>query len=284
MAQQLNLCDPRLLPRRPAWSSRHAAQALVLGLGLGLLATQGLRLLAARDEAMAQALTLGTAPLREQLGQLGSPLGHTPQELSRLKAVHEAQQRVLQALSAGVAGNREGHADYLLALARQAPGTVWITRFAVSEDGQSLELDGRMTDAAQLAAYLRRLNAEPRFRGRPFAQLQMRSLGSSAATASAELGATAEAEPQAAPITEFTLRSLPAGTPPGSTLAAAPGLVPGLPQSLPYGAEPRPQPEATPSPAAPALPSATGGSLAAAPDSARTPLLAANAHTSGVRP
>ncbi|OYU72850.1 MAG: hypothetical protein CFE45_38945, partial [Burkholderiales bacterium PBB5] len=54
----------------------------------------------------------------------------------------------------------------------------------------------RMTDASVLTDYLRKLNAEPRFKGRPFAQLTLRGTDNNGA---------------ALPYTEFALRSTPAG-------------------------------------------------------------------------
>ena len=102
------------------------------------------------------------------------------------------QRRIRTALEGGAAGGREGHADYLLALARQASGAVWITGFSVSDDGSAVELEGRMSDTAQLTDYLRRLNAEPRFKGRPFAQLNLKA---------------SDANGASLPHTEFALRS-----------------------------------------------------------------------------
>jgi len=113
-------------------------------------------------------------------------------ELAQLQQLETAQRRVRAALEAGAAGNREGHADYLTALGRQATGSLWITGFSVSDDGAAIDLEGRMTDANVLADYLRRLNAEPRFKGRPFAQLSLRGTDTNGS---------------ALPYTEFALRS-----------------------------------------------------------------------------
>ena len=103
------------------------------------------------------------------------------------------------------AGVREGHAGLLVALARQASGQVWLTGLAVSDDGQAIDLEGRMTDSSALADYLRRLNDEPRFKGRPFAQLTLKAAGNGG---------------ERLPYTEFSLRSAPAGA------AAATGTTP----------------------------------------------------------
>jgi hypothetical protein len=72
---------------------------------------------------------------------------------------------------------------------------VWITGLAVSDDGSAIDLEGRMTDSSMLADYLRRLNDEPRFKGRPFAQLTLKSAGGNG---------------ERLPYTEFVLRSTPA--------------------------------------------------------------------------
>ena len=79
-----------------------------------------------------------------------------------------------------------------------------MTGFAVSADGQSIELKGRMLDASALPDYLTRLNAEPVFKGRQFAQLQVTSMS------------TEGAETTGPRVTEFVLRS---GAPDSKELA-----------------------------------------------------------------
>ena len=80
-----------------------------------------------------------------------------------------------------------------------AQGSVWITGFGVSDDGSALELEGRMSAPHLLPDYLRRLNQEARFRGRPFAQLSLNAIDRSS-------GAVL-------PYTEFALRSAAAKAP-----------------------------------------------------------------------
>lgn len=117
-------------------------------------------------------------------------------ELARVRAVEMAMARV----QASVRGAAEGspapaYSAYFEALANQAHGALWITGFSVSPDGQALELRGRALDAAAVPDYLARLNAEPVFRGRQFAQLSLTSVSPDGA---------AESGPQ---LTEFVLRS-----------------------------------------------------------------------------
>lgn len=199
MAQQLNLFDPRFAPPRQLLSARHAVLALVGVLVLSWCCAQVLHWAADRAEADAQATQASMGPMRTQVGALGAQRdAGAAAELARLQAADATQRRVRAALEAGAAGGREGHAEVLLALARQASGQLWITGLAVSDDGAAIDLEGRMTDSSVLTDYLRRLNAEPRFNGRPFSQLTLRGVDSNGA---------------ALPYTEFALRSIPAAGP-----------------------------------------------------------------------
>jgi Tfp pilus assembly protein PilN len=199
MAQQLNLFDPRFARQTLRGSARQGLWAMAGAFVLGWAASQGLHWAAGQARAAAVAGEATMAPLQAQLmAQSASTPGSASAELLQLKNLDAAQRRIRAALDAGVAGHREGHADYLVALARQASDRLWITGFALSEDGSAIDLEGRMTDASALTHYLRQLNAEPRFKGRPFAQLSLRAV-----------------DPQsgALPYTEFALRSVSAASP-----------------------------------------------------------------------
>lgn len=193
MAQQLNLFDVRFAPRRQRCSARQASLALASLLVLAWGGAQALLWAAGQAQGEAQQIQAGMSPLRAQVSALSArQTGGAATELARLQALDTSQRRVRAALEAGAAGAREGHADLLLALARQAAGPLWITGLAVSDDGGAIVLEGRMRDSAVLADYLRRLNAEPRFKGRPFAQLTLNAVDNNGA---------------ALPYTEFALRS-----------------------------------------------------------------------------
>ncbi len=199
MAQQLNLFDTRFAPARLRYSARQGSLALAALLVLGWGGAQGLRWAADQAQAEAQATQANMAPLRAQVAALAAKQdAGAAAEVARLQAADATQRRVRAALEAGAAGVREGHAELLLALARQASGQLWITGLGVSDDGSAIDLEGRMTDSSVLTDYLRRLNAEPRFKGRPFAQLTLRGVDQSGA---------------ALPYTEFALRSTPAANP-----------------------------------------------------------------------
>ncbi len=199
MAQQLNLFDARFAPARLLFSARQTSLVLAGALLLAWAGAKGLHWAADQAQAGAQATQAGMAPLRAQVGTLATQQASgAATEMAQLQAADATQRRVRAALEAGAGGAREGHAELLLALARQASGQLWITGLGVSDDGTAIDLEGRMTDSSVLTDYLRRLNAEPRFKGRPFAQLTLRGVDSDGA---------------ALPYTEFALRSTPAASP-----------------------------------------------------------------------
>ena len=208
--QQLNLNDPRFTPRPVPVSARQTALAAGLLLAVLLLGATGLQLVSARASNEARRIDTELVPLRTALLKNAGQRSGPDQELPDLRALEASQRRIRNALQAGIAGSIEGHAGFLAALGRQAPGGVWITGLTVSEDGNALDLEGRMIDTAQFADYLRRLNAEPRFRGRPFGQLSLK-----VADSAPNSGALS-------PITDFVLRSAPAAVQPMG-LASAPG-------------------------------------------------------------
>ncbi len=176
-ARQINLFDARLAPQQQRFSARQGLLAMAGVAVLSLASAQGLRLAAKLASDNSQATEAQIAPLKAQRQALAAAATpSTGADLAALRTVEAGQRRIASALQAGVAGAREGHADYLAALARRASAQLWITGFSVSDDGSAIELAGRMADASVLADYLRSLNAEPRFKGRPFAQLSLKSV------------------------------------------------------------------------------------------------------------
>jgi Tfp pilus assembly protein PilN len=200
MAQQLNLFDARFAPQSLRFSAR-SALLLVLALLTGsALSAQALGWASRRAALAARATDTPMLPLRTQTQALSAlDAGGAANELTQLQALAAGQRRIASALASGLAGAREGHADYLVALARRATASLWITGFAVSEDGTAIELEGRMTDATVLSDYLRSLNAEPRFKGRPFAQLSLKAVDGSSGS-----------------YTEFALRSIASSAQPSN--------------------------------------------------------------------
>jgi Tfp pilus assembly protein PilN len=201
MPQQLNLLGPELRRRRQFWTLQQGVWLLVLLAMAGLIGTLALQFLARQASADLQQLqqamdqhriTLLTRQGEEATGQSS----HIETELRHLRQLEAAQRRLQQVFASGQAGRENGHAAVLLALARQADPAVWLTGLSIGQDGDTMELQGRMADAAALPVYLRRLQDEPLFHGRQFAQLSLRRI---------EAGADGNLASSA--YTEFVLRT-----------------------------------------------------------------------------
>ena len=151
-----------------------------------------------------QRIELTARQVAAQAGQAG----RIDAELRQLRQREAAERRLQAVLAGGQAGRENGHAAVLQALARQADPAVWITGLSLGQDGDTMELQGRMADAAALPTYLRRLQNEALFHGRQFAQLSLQRI---------EAGADGNLAGSA--YTEFVLRTQlgPAGTPTGRT-------------------------------------------------------------------
>ena len=209
MPQQLNLLDASFQHPRELLGSAAGLLALAATLGASLALTLGLHVKSAQALVDAKGFEVQLEALHERAGDPQRP---TPSllvaELTRLRAVEAGQLRITAALDSGQAGVTRGYSDFLLALSRQAVAQLWLTSFSVGADGQALELGGRMADPGQLADYLRRLSAEPMFKGRDFAQLNLKTLGG-ADGATASTGTDPAPASRVPVVTEFVLRTAP---------------------------------------------------------------------------
>lgn len=199
MAQQLNLYGASFRRPQHLLSASNALRGWGVLVALGLL-TGGF--LAWRtsvgsvDAHEQQMFAQHRAKVMALQEQVAAQRKEVDVEAAKLREVEQALARVKATLQGGAEGAvAVSYSAYFDALAKQSHGALWLTGFAVSADGQSIELKGRMLDASALPDYLTRLNAEPVFKGRQFAQLQVTSLASEGT------------ESTAAKVTEFVLRS-----------------------------------------------------------------------------
>lgn len=211
--QHLNLFDASLLRPRQQFTLAQLGGAALVTLALVAAAGAVLQRAGADERQQGAAHEARMADLRAGQGAMISALtaglAQPEVDVKQLRGVEAAQRRVRLALASGEAGDTQGYAEYLLALSRQAHASVWITGLSVSADGDALEITGRMADPSVLPAYLRKLNAEPLFRGRQFARFALKTVTPRGTAADESAMATAS-------LTEFTLRSQAAerATPP----------------------------------------------------------------------
>ena len=224
MSQEINLLNPALRHKRD-WL---AFDMVAGGAGVAVLLVVALyaySLVQARTEqqrqaALAEEVQVGQKELQAATAQLAArktdPM--LEQEAVRLKNA-ATQRKELFRLATGFASSGSGGvADVMRGFSRQIVDGVWLTGFVVAPD--DFEIRGRLLDSSLLPAYIRRLNAEPAFRGRRFVALDMRAVAEDAAAAGTASAGVANAAAKPAVVgavpryTEFVLRASAAATSP----------------------------------------------------------------------
>jgi Tfp pilus assembly protein PilN len=203
MPQQLNLytrslCQSR---HRDTFGQMLVAQAAIATLGMltGAVLQWGAGQARSETATLVQQSDIARSALKQTDADTAN--GHLDAQVQRLRSQETGLRRIQGLLDNGSAGRRQGYAEHLEALARQAHASVWITGLTLQGADDSIELQGRMTDPAMLTDYLRQLQAEPRFKGRSFAALSIRRSGGDTGTEG-----TIQTTPRAT-YSEFTLRS-----------------------------------------------------------------------------
>lgn len=169
MAQQLNLFDASLRPRRSLLTPlRLLAAALALLCLIGL-AGHWLR----QDAARWRAQSAADQVRLQQLAASAAPAPVAAADLDALRReLHEAR-FLAQALQQAEDAPREQAAAVLAGLSAAAGSEVWIHAAQWRASPRQLSLEGGLLRAEQLPAYLRRLEGQPAFSGQAFAQLQL---------------------------------------------------------------------------------------------------------------
>lgn len=173
--QSLSLVDEATaLTAPPTWNARWGLRIGAVVAGGASVVGVVMSTLSATFDRQAQHYEAEVVALRQAVGQQTVPPEF--QQLSELRAKEERQRHMREALASSILPQTALYSDYLVALSRQSQAGLWITALTLRGQGADLELSGRMVDAAQLAPYLGRLEQEPQFRGRRFAQVEMRLL------------------------------------------------------------------------------------------------------------
>lgn len=179
MSQQINLYDPELLRKREFLTlSNLVVMGTTLLMLVGIMGSwERSRLKVFETEARLLAPQL--KGMQEQTVAISRMIGGSKvnpkieADLAAARAVLEVRGNVVTALKKGVGGEASSFGEYLRGLARQTPAGLWLTGFAVAEDGAAMEIRGRMVDPALLPEYVKRLGAEKAFQGQAFAALDV---------------------------------------------------------------------------------------------------------------
>jgi hypothetical protein len=186
MSQQINLFSPLFLKKKHYFSALTMVQALAAVLaGSAAIYAFEMRQNATLESALAANDKQITAQ-REQLVKLSkefSALGASrtlADDLARAEERLQQRRGLFAELQTGGGANAEGFAQYLEALARQAVPGLWITGLEIGGPRGDLVIRGRALESQLVPAYIRGLNREGPFAGKPIGELQVSARGEGA--------------------------------------------------------------------------------------------------------
>jgi hypothetical protein len=193
MSQQINLFNPLFMRKEKYFSTRTMLQSLGL-IALGLIAIYAYALWQSSEiERLAAGYGRQLAAQRDQFvalsGQGRSKLLQA--EVARLEADVRARRGVIDVLQGGGLGNSDGFSRYFAAFARRPMHGVWLTGFSVDDNGNVLNIRGRVLHPDLVPAYLKALNKEDVMRGRLVTELKLVARDESDARRGAAAGANA---------------------------------------------------------------------------------------------
>lgn len=227
MSQEINLINPALRPKRDWLDARTVAIAAGASLVLMGLLFGYARMSASTAVSSQIAINASLTAIQQEVQAAQMALAaRVPdpaleKEITDLTAAVQQRGEVLQLAESLAATSSGGVAEVMRGFSRQRVEGVWLTGFSVGPAG--FDIRGRLLDPAMLPPYIRKLNAEPAFRGRSFAALDMQGILPQPANPTAGTTPVAVAMPLPvaasgpARYTEFFLRaSLPTSPAPGS--------------------------------------------------------------------
>lgn len=191
MSQQINLFNPAFVPQRRHFSLMSMLQGWAVVL-LGIGAMYGYAVL--QVEQLGRQQHEGEKLLetsRKQLAGLAAKVtpqrsGEQLQEEVRLleKQVND-QVELVTVMQSGALGNSTGYSEYMRAFSRQVVQGLWLTGFRIGGEGKELSLSGGVVNPDLLPQYIQRLRREGVMQGKSFDALQMKSIKTDKAGASA---------------------------------------------------------------------------------------------------
>jgi hypothetical protein len=190
MSQQINLFNPLFMRQEKYFSARTMLQSLGL-IALGLIAFYVYALVQSRDLGrLAAGYSSQLAAQRAQFLALGAQ-GRSKlleAEVARLEADVEARRGMLGMLQGGGLGNTNGFSRYFEAFARHPMRGVWLTGFSVADNGNALNIRGRVLHPDLVPQYLKALNNDDVMRGRLVTELKLVARDESSAGRGATAG------------------------------------------------------------------------------------------------
>lgn len=98
----------------------------------------------------------------------GAKIKPLEDEVTKLERQVATRLQVRELLSRGLFSNTAGFSEFFVAFARQHLPGIWLTGFDITGAGESMRLQGRTIDPAQVPRYVQRLAAERPLAGKEF--------------------------------------------------------------------------------------------------------------------
>lgn len=181
MSQQINLFNPVFLKQERLFSARALGQALLLmACGLILLSVVAhYRIADTRSQAVAVAKRLeSTRGQLLKMIEMSKPAERNASlddDIRKLELRVAASKDVLGFLQKRDFGESVAYSDAFRGFSRKAMPGIWLTGFALSDGGQSIEISGRAAQPSLVPAYIRALGNDPAFKGKSFSSVMIRS-------------------------------------------------------------------------------------------------------------
>jgi len=191
VSQQINLFNPLFMRKKKYFSARTMLQSLGL-IALGMLAIYAYALWQASD--LRQLAASYSGQLAAQRAQFVSLSGQGRSKLleaeaARLEGDLRVRRGVLDVMQGGAGlGNTSGFSRFFAAFARHPMRGVWLTGFSVGDNGNVLNVRGRVLHADLVPEYLKLLNKDDVMRGRLVTELKLVARDESGVRRSAAAG------------------------------------------------------------------------------------------------
>lgn len=179
MAQQINLLNPALLPRREVLTPK--LMVLVLGfavVGMAILyGHERYRLNAlAQQEAKISAELEATKRAMLEISKQYAPREPSPalaQEVAAMEARLLSHENVLKAMKYDPAALTPGFSPYLRAFAHQGVKGLWLTGLRIDAADGGMVIRGRALAPELVPRYIALLGNEPALKGQKFSAMEM---------------------------------------------------------------------------------------------------------------
>lgn len=177
MIQQINLYQAGLSDE-DALAERYGVGAVIV-LGVLLLLSLVLGISWYRTqyqlEEMTKQLELVKSGISQEQASHPEPARdeRLEQDLMQAQSMYQNLVLAVESLSDANSDASLGFSRYLLALANQADGQVWITRITIDSQAKSMALEGSSYKPDRIPLMLERLQAADAFKGRQFARLSL---------------------------------------------------------------------------------------------------------------